>query len=125
LLILDHLAGHKSAAFVCWLMTHGIMPLYTPLSGRWLNRAESIQRILVDRALAGQHPESPAQLIEWLEAVARGWNAHPNPFIWGGKRALRRQRARERRYILSGSGATSYRPIPNPEVDLNGDKQTV
>jgi len=41
------------------------------------------------------------------------------------KRALRRQRARERRYIISGSGATSYRPIPNPEVDLNGDTQTV
>ncbi len=58
-----HLAGHKSAVFVCWLMTYGIMPLYTPLSGSWLNMAESIQRILVDRALAGQHPESPAQLI--------------------------------------------------------------
>ena len=125
LLILDNLAGHKSAVFVCWLMTHGIMPLYTPLSGSWLNMAESIQRILVDRALAGQHPESPAQLIAWLEAVARGWNAHPTPFVWAGKRALRRQRARERRYIISGSGATSYQPIPNPGVDLNGDKQTV
>jgi hypothetical protein len=33
LLILDNLAGHKSAAFVCWLMAHGIMPLYTPLGG--------------------------------------------------------------------------------------------
>ena len=31
LLILDNLAGHKSALFVCWLMAHGIMPLYTPL----------------------------------------------------------------------------------------------
>jgi len=30
LLILDNLAGHKSAAVVCWLMAHGIMPLYTP-----------------------------------------------------------------------------------------------
>ena len=36
LLILDNLAGHKSAPFVCWLMAHGIMPLYTPLSGSWL-----------------------------------------------------------------------------------------
>jgi hypothetical protein len=125
LLILDNLAGHKSAVFVCWLMTHGIMPLYTPLSGSWLNMAESVQRILVDRALAGQHPESPAQLIEWLEAVARGWNAHPTPFVWAGKRALRRQGARERRYLISGSGATSYQPIPNPGVDLNGDQQTI
>ena len=58
LLILDNLAGHKSAAFVCWLMAHGVLPLYTPLSGRWLNMAESVQRILIDRALAGQHPDS-------------------------------------------------------------------
>jgi hypothetical protein len=53
LLILDNLAGHKSAAFVCWLMAHGIMPLYTPLGGSWLNMAESMQRILVSRALSG------------------------------------------------------------------------
>ena len=81
LLILDNLAGHKSATFVCWLMAHGIMPLYTPISGSGLNRAESIQRILVGRALAGQHPDSPAQLIEWLEAVARGWNAQTSMAI--------------------------------------------
>lgn len=123
LLILDNLAGHKSATFVCWLMAHGIMPLYTPISGSGLNMAESIQRIRVSRALAGQHPESPAQLIEGLEAVARSWNAHPTPFIWGGKRALRRQRARERRYSLSGSGAVSAQPIPHLEATINGHEQ--
>lgn len=62
LLILDNLAGHKTPEFVCWLMNHGILPLYTPLGGSWLNMAESVQRILVRRALAGQHPESPAQI---------------------------------------------------------------
>ncbi len=45
--------------------------------------AESIQRILVGRTLAGQHPDTPTPLMEWLEAVARGWNARPTPFIWG------------------------------------------
>lgn len=40
LLVLDNLAGHKSAAFVCWLMAHGIMPLYTPLGGGWLKLVE-------------------------------------------------------------------------------------
>ena len=39
LLILDNLAGHQSAAFVCWLMAHGIMPLYTPWGGSGLNMA--------------------------------------------------------------------------------------
>ena len=124
LLILDNLAGHKSAPFVCWLMAHGIMPLYTPLSGSWLNMAESIQRILVSRALAGQQPSRPEQLIEWLEAGARDWNAAPTPFIWGGKRALRRQQARERRYRLGGSGALTHHPIPQHEMNGNGNVQS-
>jgi hypothetical protein len=124
LLVLDNLAGHKSVAFVCWLMAHGIMPLYTPLGGSWLNMAESIQRILVSRALAGQHPASPEQLIQWLEAVARGWNAAATPFVWGGKRALRRQQARERRYRLGGSGALTHQPIPHQGMNSNGDEQS-
>ena len=59
LLILDNLTGHKTPSFVLWLVEHGIMPVYTPLSGSWLNMAESIQRIVVRRALAGQHPQTP------------------------------------------------------------------
>jgi hypothetical protein len=124
LLIMDNIAGHKSASLVCWLMAHGIMPLYTPVSGSWLNMAESIQRILAGRALAGQHPTRPEQLIQWLEAVARGWNVAPTPFVWGGKRALRRQQARERRYHLGGSGAVTHQPIPHQGIDSNGDKQS-
>lgn len=111
LLIWDNLAGHHSAAMVLWLFRHGIMPLYTPISGSWLNMAESIQRILKRRALSGQHPESPTEIIEWLEATARGWNRHPTPFVWGGKRAARRARSRERRHRLGGSGACTRCPI--------------
>lgn len=111
LLILDNLAGHKTPSFVCWLMAHGIMPLYTPLSGSWLNMAESVQRILVYRALSGQEAQSPEQIMEWLEATARGWNANPTPFVWGGKRSTRRQRSRERRFGVSGSGAVTSRPV--------------
>ena len=111
LLILDNLTGHKSAAFVCWLMAHGIMPLYTPLGGSWLNMAESVQRILVRRGLSGQHPDNPEQLIAWLEAVVRGWNRSPTPFLWGGKRALRRQQARARRHRLGGSGAVTHQRL--------------
>lgn len=51
LLVLDNLTGHKTPDLVCWLMRQGIMPLYTPVAGSWLNMAESIQRILVRRAL--------------------------------------------------------------------------
>ena len=67
LLVLDNLAGHKTAAFVCWLFAHGIMPLDTPISGSWLNMAESLQRILKRRALGGQHPERTGQIIGWFE----------------------------------------------------------
>ncbi|THF70313.1 hypothetical protein E7T06_07510, partial [Deinococcus sp. Arct2-2] len=89
----------------------GIMPLYTPVAGSWLNMAESIQRILVRRALSGQCPTSPAQIIQWLEATARGWNARPTPFVWGGKRRARRQRAYARRHPLGGSGAQTLQVV--------------
>lgn len=56
ILIWDNLAGHLSCAIVDWLFRHGVMPLYTPLSGSWLNLAEAVQRIIVRRELAGQHP---------------------------------------------------------------------
>jgi transposase len=112
ILVWDNLAGHKSEAIVEWCLERGIVLLYTPLGGSWLNMAESVQRILVRRALAGQHPESVAELIEWLEAVVRGWNQAPTPFEWGGKRAERRRRARARRHAVGGSGACTRRPIP-------------
>jgi len=111
LLVLDNLAGHKTPAFVCWLMDHGIMPLYTPLGGSWLNMAESVQRILVSRALSGQSPSGPEQIMEWLEATARAWNREPTPFVWGGKRSARRERARQRRHAQAGSGACTLRPV--------------
>jgi hypothetical protein len=111
LLVLDNLTGHKTPSFVNWLIEHGICPLYTPLGGSWLNMSESIQRILQRRALAGQSPETPDEIIAWFEATARGWNRNPTPFIWGGKRAARRERSRNRRHALGGSGACTKRPI--------------
>lgn len=119
LLVLDNLAGHLTPAFVLWLFEHGIIPLYTPLGASWLNMAESIQRIIERRALDGQHPQSPAEIIEWLEAATRGWNRQPTPFIWGGKRAARRSRSRQRRYALGGSGACTYRPIRRRKTVLD------
>ncbi len=111
LLVLDNLAGHTTPAFVLWLCAHGVMPLYTPLGGSWLNMAESIQRVLKRRALDGAHPATPDAIIAALEATARGWNRDPTPFIWGGKRAARRARARQRRHALGGSGAQTHRPV--------------
>ena len=101
LLVLDNLTGHKTPSLVLWLVAHGVMPLYTPLSGSWLNLAESIQRIIVRRALDGQHPQSQEELIAWLDDTVAGWNAHPTPFVWHGKRYERRQRARQRRRAAS------------------------
>jgi hypothetical protein len=111
LLVLDNLAGHKTPAFILWLFAHGIMPLFTPLGGSWLNMAESIQRVLKRRALDGQHPTSPGEVIERFASVAKHWNAAPTPFVWGGKRAARRKRERERRHALGGSGAYTREPL--------------
>ncbi len=111
ILIWDNLAGHHSWAIVRWLFQHGVMPLYTPLSGSWLNMAESVQRILVSRALAGQHPHTQAELMQWLEETVVGWNAAPTPFVWDGKRRERRVRARQRRLGGSGAALPEHQPI--------------
>lgn len=86
------------------------MPLYTPLSGSWLNMAESVQRIIVRRALAGTYPQSSEQTIQALEATVRG-----------GKGKARRDRARARRHAhrLGGSGGHhSAITIPYPDDPL-------
>jgi hypothetical protein len=111
LLVWDNLKGHHTPELMLWLFARGVMVLFTPLGGSWLNMAESIQRLLGRRALEGQHPTSPQQIIAWWEATARAWNADPTPFVWGGKRAARRARARERRHALAGSGACTARSL--------------
>jgi hypothetical protein len=111
LLVLDNLTGHKTPGLVLWLFAHGVMPLFTPLGGSWLNMAESIQRILKRRALAGEYPADPAGITTRFESVARHWNAAPTPFVWGGERAARRKRQRERRHAVGGSGAITRQPI--------------
>jgi hypothetical protein len=49
LLVMDNLTGHRTPGLVLWLFAHGVMPLYTPLGGSWLNMGESIQRVLKRR----------------------------------------------------------------------------
>src|SRR5216684_7296341 len=118
LLIMDNLAGDKTRAFVEWLFAHGVMPLYTPLSGSWLNMTESVQRILIHRALDGTAPPSPEDIMRYVEETARGWNIDPTPFVWGGPRHARRERAYRRRHPLGGSGACTTRPIRRRPVAL-------
>ena len=112
LLIWDNLAGHRTPALVDWLVERGVWPLPTPLGGSWLNLAEAIQRILVRRALDGQQPTTAQEIMTWLTDQVTGWNADPTPFAWGGKRAARRVRARERRHALGGAAGYTCRPLP-------------
>ena len=72
--------------------------------------AESIQRILKQRALEAEHFQSPPPMIQALEAVARHWNQSPTPFIWGGKRRERRRRSHAR-HPIGGSGAVTARSV--------------
>ena len=111
LLVGDNLAGPKSAEMVGWLCQHGIMPLYTPLGGSWLTRAEPIQRLRKRRALAGQHPPSPAESGSWFEQTARAWNRQPTPFVWHGKRRQRRRKQCGDTYPLGGSAAHAQQPL--------------
>jgi hypothetical protein len=110
-LVWDNLTGHQTPALLDALVERGGWPLVTPLGGSWLNLAESVPRLLVRRALDGQHPQSAQEVMTWLGEPVAGWNAAPTPFAWGGQRAARRRRARERRHRLGGSGGYTRRPI--------------
>jgi len=109
LLVMDNLVGHKNPAWLKWCCTHGILPLYTPLGGSWLNMAESIQRLLKRRALDGQQFLSPQPIIQALEDVAAHWNAQPTPFVWAGKRKARRSPAARKSFRLGASAAATNR----------------
>jgi hypothetical protein len=112
LLVMDNLIGHKNPEWLLWCFQRGILPIYTPLGGSWLNMAESIQRLLKRRALDGFYPQQVQTIIDRLEAVARNWNTHPTPFVWGGKRRERRQRSRAKPlHSVGGSGACTRRPL--------------
>jgi hypothetical protein len=112
LLVWDNLAGHKTPDLVLWLCAHGVMPLYTPVGGSWLNMAESIERVLKRRALDGQHPHSPDEIGRWFEQTARAWNEQPTPFVWNGKRRQRRRRSGgDQTHRLGGSGACTHKPL--------------
>jgi hypothetical protein len=111
LLIWDNLSGHCSPSLVQWCAERGICVLYTPLSGAWLNMAESVQRIISRRALEGRHATDAATLLTWLRDALIGWNRHPTAFTWGGKRHARRDRAYARRHRCGGSGATTMIPL--------------
>lgn len=111
LLVWDNLAGHLTPDLVVWLFRHGVMPLYTPIGSSWLNMAESVQRIIVRRALSGQHPKNAQEVIDWLEQTVAGWNQDPTPFVWNGKRRRRRERAKLRRLAGSGAAMRIRKPI--------------
>src|SRR5439155_24183880 len=65
LLVWDNLTGHKNRELVRWLTARGVLPLYTPVGGSWLNMDESVQRILVRLALTWQHTQSTEELRKW------------------------------------------------------------
>jgi len=111
LLVWDNLTGHKTPDLVVWLCAHGVMPLYTPVGGSWLNMAESIERVLKRRALDGQHPHSPEEIGSWFEQTARAWNKQPTPFVWNGKRRQRRRSGGQPIHRLGGSGACTHKPL--------------
>ena len=104
-LVWDYLKGHLAPSLVQWLGKNGIVPLDTPSGGSWLNLTESVQRIIVRRALAGQHPHSAHEVMDWLAATVKGGIADPTPVVWGGKRAS------ERRHALGGSAGYTCRQI--------------
>ena len=116
ILVWDNLAGHTSHDLVRWLRQRGVVPRYTPLSGSWLNMAESVQHILKERALAGAHPRSSAEIMPGWRRPWPAGTACPPPSSGaasaGSAGRGRRYRARWRQRCLRGSGATTLNGTP-------------
>ncbi len=72
ILVWDNLAGQRNFDLRQWLRQQGVLVVATPWDGSWLNRAESVQRILGQRALAGQQPTSAQEIRGWLEGYSGG-----------------------------------------------------
>lgn len=53
LLVWDNLIGHLNAELLLWMFSKGVMVLYTPLGGSWLNMSESIIRARKRRHAVG------------------------------------------------------------------------
>jgi hypothetical protein len=80
--------------------------------------------VLKRRALAGQHPHSPAEIGRWVEQTARCWNAQPTPFVWNGKRRQRRRRfSHDAIHRLGGSGACTHQPLHQPKSQAPAECQ--
>jgi hypothetical protein len=69
--------------------------------------ADSVHRIIKRRALQVHHVYDVEILKDWFRDTIEGWNRHPTPFVWGGKRHAVRDRAYTRQHRLGGSGATT------------------
>jgi len=66
------------------MFEHGIMPLYTPVGGSWLNMAENIQRVLESAGRwTGSNPSHIGQIIGWFEAVGRALERGPDAVCVG------------------------------------------
>jgi hypothetical protein len=74
--------------------------------------AESVQRMLIRRALEGHRVFEVELLKVWLGDTIEGWNRPPTPLSWGGKWKARRDRASARRQRQGGSGATTRYVLP-------------
>lgn len=102
LLVWDNLTGHYTVNLILWLFDRGIMLLCTRLGGSHLTTAESIQRILKRRALDGQHPRpGKRSSTGWRQQRTAGTKRRHRS-SGGGKRQVRRQRARARRHAVGG-----------------------
>ncbi|MGI8687855.1 MAG: transposase [Thermomicrobiales bacterium] len=71
ILVWDNLAGHLSWPIVDWLFQHGVMPLYAPLSGSWLNLPKGHPQNRCNGLLVGA--PSRGSIRRRRKKSSRGW----------------------------------------------------
>jgi hypothetical protein len=67
---------------------------------------------------------APAGQVARAKAAARGWNTSLTPFVWGGKRAARRQRTWEDTIAWAVPAPLLTRRFRSKQAGNYGDGQT-
>lgn len=93
LLVWDNLTGHDTVDVILWLVAHGIMPLFTPLGGSYLNIVE-IEIAIITRECLRRRAGDKATLERQVAALEAERNEQRRTITWSFTTYDARQKVR-------------------------------
>jgi hypothetical protein len=108
----DNLAGHKTPEMVGWLCQHGIMPLYTPLGGSWLNMPNQSNAVSSGAPWPDSIPTRPPKSALGSSRPHAPGTERQRPSSGMAGIGQRRRHHPGNGHLVAGSAARSPQPLP-------------